>query len=104
MVPEDLTHLPTKAIARKSMPHPSRCDHPETWTRNSGVLVRPNKHLKQKNAAIDAAPILANRLKIALPPQMLVGTKSQICPCFGHEKYQTTVRRLRPFLRRLAIT
>jgi len=103
-MPEDLPHLSSKTIAKNGVAHSSRRDHPETWTRDSGIFLHPDKDLKQKNAAIDATSLLTNHLKIALPPQMLVRKKTHICPCFGHKRNQTTVRRLRPFLRRLAMT
>lgn len=103
-MPKDLPHLPSQTISRDGLPDSSRCDYPQAGARYLSGLVLPDKDLKQKNAAIDAASLLTNRLKIATPPQMLVRTETPICPCGGHERNQTTVRRLRPFLRRLAMT
>ena len=80
VMPEDLPHLSSKTIANNGVAHSSRRDHPETRTRDSGIFLRPNKALKQKNAAIDAASLLTNRLKIATPPQMLVRKETSICP------------------------
>ena len=104
MTPEDLPHLTPKTIAQHRMAHLSRRYHPEAGTQNFRLLSGPNVHLKDKDATIDSTSLLSNRLEITIPSQMLVRIETHSYPLFGFERYQTTVRRFRPFFRRLAMT
>ena len=102
--PENLAHPPPHPIPDHGRTRPFRRDDAQTGPIERVTLLRTDHHLKQKDAAWNATSPFLDCLEITIPPQMLARTKTQICPIFGHKPDQTTVNRLRPLRRRLAMT